>query len=173
MTQVLLLNSNMAAIKTVSLQRAISLISKGKVDVIEADPNRKLRSPSVTWEFPLVLRLRYFARVPKRKQTWSRRGVFNRDSWRCVYCGKSLDRETATIDHVIPLETCSKMGIPASVWSNTVCSCAKCNLRKTNRSLRDSGMKFVDPNYEPKTPRANYVIASGDVPSAWRVYLEI
>lgn len=173
MTQVLLLNSNMAAIKTVSLQRAISLIGKGKVDVIETDPNRKLRSPSVTWEFPLVLRLRYFARVPKRKQTWSRRGVFNRDGWRCVYCGKSLDRNTATIDHIVPRIECKKLGIKESTWSNTCSSCESCNKRKSSRSLRDSGMKFFDPNYEPKTPRANYLIASGDIPSSWRVYLEV
>jgi len=173
MTQVLLLNSNMAAIKTVSLQRAISLISKGKVDVIEADPNRKLRSPSVTWEFPLVLRLRYYAHVPKRKQIWSRRGVFNRDGWRCQYCGCSLTRENATIDHIVPRIECKKLGTKESSWSNTCASCPTCNRRKGARSLRDSGMKFIDPNYEPKTPRVNYVIASGDIPSSWRVYLEV
>jgi len=173
MTQVLLLNTNFQPLKTVSLQRAISLISKNRVDVIETDPNRKLRSPSVTWDFPLVLRLRYFANVPKRKRVSSRREVFNRDGWKCVYCGRNLDRETATVDHVIPRETCSKMGISASVWSNTVCACSKCNLRKSNRSLRDSGMKFFDPNYEPKTPRANYLVATGEIPNAWKAYIEI
>lgn len=173
MTQVLLLNANFQPLKTVSLQRAISLISKNRVDVIEADPNRKLRSPSVTWDFPLVLRLRYYANVPKRKQVWSRRGVFNRDSWTCVYCGKKLDRETATVDHIIPRETCAKTGIQASTWGNTCASCPQCNRRKANRSLRDSGMKFIDPNYEPKTPRANYLIASGEVPSAWKAYIQV
>jgi len=173
MTQVLLLNANMVALKTVSIQRAISLISKGAVDVVASDPDRKLRSPSVTWEFPLVLRLRYYTNVPKRKAIWSRRGVFSRDNYTCVYCGSKLSREDATVDHIMPRETCQKMKIQASTWTNTACSCPKCNRRKANRSLRDSGMKFHDPNFEPKIPRTNYIVASGEIPDVWRVYLQI
>lgn len=173
MTQVLLLNANFVPLKTVSLQRAISLISKGRVDVVEADPNRKLRSPSVTWDFPLVLRLRYYANVPKRKQVWSRRGVFNRDGWTCVYCGKKLDRNTATIDHITPRIECKKLRIKENTWSNTCSSCESCNKRKGSRSLRDSGMKFFDLNYEPKTPRSNYIIFNGEWPESWRAYIEL
>lgn len=173
MTQVLLLNSNMAAIKTVSLQRAISLISKNRVDVIETDPNRKLRSPSVTWEFPLVLRLRYYANVPKRKQVWSRRGVFNRDGWRCQYCGAELDRESATIDHILPASRCKAMGIPSSTWINTCCSCKRCNFRKNSKTPEEAGMRFFFNDFTPKIPRTNYVIASGNVPTEWKAYLSI
>ena len=44
----------------------------------------------------------------------------------CEYCGK----EGATVDHIIPK---SKGGL--DLPENTVCSCASCNLRKTNRPL--------------------------------------
>lgn len=173
MIAILLLNADMSALKTVSLQRAISLISKERADIIESVPGGKIRSPSVTLPLPSVLRLRKYVNVPKRKQVWSRRGVFNRDGWKCVYCNRSLDKNTATIDHIVPRIECKKLGIKESTWSNTCSSCESCNKRKSSRSLRDSGMKFFDPNYEPKTPRANYLIASGDIPSSWRVYLEV
>ena len=173
MIAILLLNADMSALKTVSLQRAIGLISKERADIIESVPGGKIRSPSVTLPLPSVLRLRKYVNVPKRKQVWSRRGVFNRDGWKCVYCNRSLDKNTATIDHIVPRIECKKLGIKESTWSNTCSSCESCNKRKSSRSLRDSGMKFFDPNYEPKTPRANYLIASGDIPSSWRVYLEV
>jgi hypothetical protein len=27
--------------------------------------------------------------------------------------------------------------------------------------------------WEPKTPRTNYLVISGEVPAAWKVYLEV
>jgi len=27
--------------------------------------------------------------------------------------------------------------------------------------------------WEPKTPRARYIVASGDIPATWKAYLEV
>jgi hypothetical protein len=27
--------------------------------------------------------------------------------------------------------------------------------------------------WEPKTPRVNYLVASGEIPASWKVYLEV
>ena len=143
MSQILLLNANGEALRAISLQRALSLIFGNKVDQLESVPDKKLRSPSLTLEFPSVLRLRRYVSVPRRRAVWSRRAVFARDNWKCQYCGCDLDRTTATIDHIISREECTRRGIRASQWSNTCASCPKCNRRKANRSLGDSDSPCV------------------------------
>ncbi len=178
MTAILLLNADMRPIRTLPLKRAVSLLSKGAVDVIESVPGRELRSATTAQPFPSVLRLKYFVNVPQRNAVWSRRAVFARDNYTCVFCGKKLNRSgrdsdpnKPTIDHLICQETCKKQHMRASTWSNTVTACELCNRRKANRTMRDAGMKFIDPNYIPKTPRANYLVLSGEIPVEWKFYL--
>lgn len=55
-------------------------------------------------------------------------------------------------------------------WGNTACACAKCNHRKGNRTPHEAGMKLL---WEPKTPRVDYLVASGELPEAWKFYLEV
>ncbi len=172
-TAILMLNANGEALRVISLQRALSLLMNNKVDVLETVPDKKLRSPSVEIPYPSVLRLKRFVNVPRRNAVWSRRAVFARDNWRCVYCNDQLDRTTATVDHLIPRDICDRMGVKASTWSNTCASCPKCNRRKANKRLEDSGMKFYNADYLPKIPRTSYIVFSGDVPSQWRAYLRI
>ena len=80
-----------------------------------------------------MIRLVQYVRVPRAIQRKiSRRALFARDGWRCVYCGTSSGR--LTLDHVIPR---SKGG--ESIWENVVTACAPCNLRKGDRLLEESG----------------------------------
>lgn len=173
MTQVLLLNANFQPLKTVSLQRAISLILKDKIDILESVPDKKLRSPSVEIPYPSVIRLKKFVNVPKRRTVYSRRAIFSRDNYTCQFCGKKLSREDATVDHLIPVEECKRLNIRASTFTNCTTSCAPCNRKKRNRRLEDSGMKFYNPNYTPKIPRVDYLVVSSDIPIEWRIYLEL
>lgn len=173
MTAILLLNADFRPIRTIPLKRAVSLLSKDAVDIIETVPGRLLRSATSSQPFPSVIRLRYFVNVPQRNAVWSRRAVFSRDNYTCVFCGAKLTRETATVDHLIPQETCRKQGIRASTWGNTATACEVCNRRKANRTMRDAGMKFFDPKFEPKTPRTNYLVLSGDIPEEWKSYIKM
>ena len=135
MSQVLLLNADMTPLRTVSLQRALSLIFNGKVDQIDNVADKQLRSPSISIPFPSILRLKKFVNVPQRHAVWSRRAVFARDHYTCSYCGEKLDRESATLDHIMPKSECSAKGIRASVWSNTTCCCRRCNFRKGSKNM--------------------------------------
>lgn len=171
MTAILLLNADYSALGIVPLKRAISLLIKDRIDIIEVVPDKQLRSPSTTQPFPSVIRLRYYVKVPRRKMVWSRRGVFARDQYTCVYCGTKLSREDATVDHLTPVEQCRLKGVRASTWSNTATACPKCNRRKANRSLEDSGMRFKDSSFEAKTPRTNYLIVTSDIRPEWKAYL--
>jgi len=170
-SQILLLNADFRAIRVLSLKRALSLLLKDRVDIVESVPGKKLRSPSTEIDYPSVIRLRRFVRVPDRKATWSRRAVFSRDHYTCQYCGRKLDRDEATLDHIIPVSECKARGIRASTFSNSCCSCVSCNTKKGSRNMRDAGLRFFDQEFEPKIPRVSYLIFSGDVPESWRVYI--
>jgi 5-methylcytosine-specific restriction endonuclease McrA len=61
-----------------------------------------------------------------------REAVFERDEWRCVYCGEQFAPSALTIDHVQP----QLRGGDGS-GGNVVTACATCNLRKGHRRLAE------------------------------------
>ena len=132
MHQVLVLNASYEPLNVCSDRRAHVLVWKGKAEVVEhhAQP---LRSAERSFVRPHVIRLLQYVRVPRAvKRRISRRALFARDGWKCVYCGTAGGR--LTLDHVIPR---SKGG--DSVWENVVTACAPCNLRKGDRLLEEVG----------------------------------
>jgi 5-methylcytosine-specific restriction endonuclease McrA len=111
-----------------------------------------------------VIRLVSYVRVPRAVQRKiSRRALFARDDWRCVYCGSSGGR--LTLDHVVPR---SRGG--DSVWENVVTSCAPCNLRKGDRSLEEARMTLLRPPRPPQ-PVLFIRLAAPKIPTGWRQYL--
>ena len=173
MVNVLLLNASYEPLAVISQRRAISLILKGRVEAVCEEVFR-LHSRSTALDIPTVIRLRRYVNVPRRGIRWSRRAVLQRDNYQCIYCGirleewqrgQPLTRHSFTIDHIIPR---SRGGL--STWGNTACACPLCNSRKGARTPHEAGMSL---RWEPKTPRVNYLVASGEVPATWKVYLEI
>jgi 5-methylcytosine-specific restriction endonuclease McrA len=104
-------------------------------------------------------------RVPRAAQRRiSRRALFARDGWECVYCGTTGVR--LTLDHVVPR---SRGG--DSVWENVVTSCAPCNLRKGNRLPEEVSMVLPTPP-RPPTPALFIRLHTPRIPTGWRPYLE-
>ena len=129
MQQVLVLNASYEPLNVTTVRRAHVLVFKGKAEVIE-ELDQPLRSATDAFPWPHVIRLVQYVRVPRTLQRKiSRRALFARDGWRCMYCGTTSGR--LTLDHVVPR---SRGG--DSVWENVVTSCAPCNLRKGNRLPR-------------------------------------
>jgi 5-methylcytosine-specific restriction endonuclease McrA len=111
-----------------------------------------------------VIRLVTYVRVPRTVQRKiSRRALFARDGWRCVYCGTSGGR--LTLDHVVPR---SRGG--DSVWENVVTSCAPCNLRKGNRLLEEAAME-LSRKPRPPAPVLFIKLAAPKIPTGWQPYL--
>jgi len=163
MQQVLVLNASYEPLNVTSVRRAHVLVFKGKAEVIE-ELDQPLHSATDTYPWPHVIRLVAYVRMPRAVQRKiSRRALFARDSWRCVYCGTTSGR--LTLDHVVPR---SRGG--DSVWENVVTSCAPCNLRKGNRSLEESGLEL---HARPKAPAPVLFIrlAAPRIPSGRRPYL--
>jgi len=161
--QVLVLNASYEPLNVCSVRRAHVLVWKGKAEIVESH-DRPLRSAAGAFVWPHVIRLLQYVRVPQAvKRRISRRALFARDGWRCVYCGTSGGR--LTLDHVVPR---SRGG--DSVWENVVTACAPCNLRKGDRTLEEAAMSL------PRQPRAPAPVlfirlAAARVPETWRQYL--
>jgi 5-methylcytosine-specific restriction endonuclease McrA len=163
MQQVLVLNASYEPLNVTTVRRAHVLVFKGKAEVIE-ELDSPLHSASSTFPWPHVIRLITYVRVPRAVQRKiSRRALFARDGWRCVYCGSAGGR--LTLDHVVPR---SRGG--DSVWENVVTSCAPCNLHKGNRTLEESGLQL---HTKPKAPAPVLFIrlAAPKIPHGWEPYL--
>ena len=167
---VLLLNASYEPLGIIPHRRAISLLMRDTVDAASVDAV-PLRGPASVFSIPRVLKLRRYVNVPRRGARWSRQAVFRRDGYTCIYCGveagatKRLSRNDMTIDHILPR---SRGG--QNTWTNTACACPRCNQRKGDRLPHEAGMRL---RWEPKMPRVDYVVASGEIPESWKVYLEI
>lgn len=165
MEGVLLLNASYEPLAVLSLRRAAKLLMRERVEPVVSDALR-LNSPEHTITVPTVLRLKVYVNVPQRHApAWTRRGVAARDNNLCAYCGKKCASGDLTIDHVIPLSRGGR-----STWGNTVVACRKCNQRKADRMPHEAGLKLF---IEPKTPRTRYVVLRGEIPAAWKVWVEI
>src|SRR5881396_877170 len=156
MQQVLVLNASYEPLNVTTVRRAHVLVFKGKAEVIEK-LGQQLHSATDTYPWPHVIRLVAYVRVPRAVQRKiSRRALFARDGWRCVYCGSASGR--LTLDHIVPR---SKGG--DSVWENVVTSCAPCNLHKGNRTLEESGLTMrVHPR--PPSPTLFIRLAAPKIP---------
>ncbi len=164
MKHVLVLNASYEPLNVTSMRRAYVLVFKGKAEVVEA-LEQPLRSASDTYRWPHVIRLITYVHVPRTAQRKiSRRALFARDDWRCVYCGDTSGR--LTLDHVVPR---SRGG--ESVWENVVTSCAPCNLRKGNRLPEEVSMTMRRPP-RPPAPVLFIRLAAPKIPSTWRPYLD-
>lgn len=170
---VLLLNASYEPLNVIPLRRAISLMLRERVDAA-TDDTLTVRSASDAFEIPIVLRLKRYVNVPQRGARWSRRAVFQRDQYTCIYCGitigdkrggSKLTLRSFSLDHIVPKSRGGR-----NSWVNTACACNRCNQRKGSRMPHEAGMRLL---WEPKTPRVNYLVAAGEIPQAWKIYLEV
>ena len=158
-----MLNASYEPLNVCSLRRAHVLVWKGRAEILEAH-GRPLRSSTTAFQRPNVIRLRTYVRVPRAvTRRISRRVLFARDGWQCVYCGTESTR--LTLDHVVPR---SRGG--TSVWENVVTSCAPCNHRKGDRLLEETHMNLARPPRAP-SPVLFISLALHRVPEAWVRYL--
>ena len=163
MDNVLVLNASYEPLNVCSTRRAHVLVWKGKAEVVER-LDEPLRTSTNTYVRPHVIRLVTYVRVPQSvKRRISRRALFARDGWRCVYCGDGSSR--LTLDHVVPR---SRGG--QSVWENVVTACGPCNLRKGDRLLADSGLHLQRPP-RPPAPVLFIHLATPTIPQIWQQYL--
>ncbi len=164
-TAVLVLNATYEPLNVVSVRRAIVLLLKDKAELVEA-AEAKLHAERVAYDYPLVIRLVAFVKVPRQLSLpLTRRTVMARDQYTCQYCGSQPGKSHLTMDHVVPR---SKGGL--SVWENVVTACGACNQRKGNRLPSEANMSLRS---KPSRPRyiAVVMLGQGSAPHVWQKYL--
>ncbi len=160
---VLVLNQNYEPFSVCSARRAFILIFLGKAEMIEKYDGVKIRSVTLSFPLPSVVRLGRYIHVPHKKILLTRRNILIRDQHTCCYCGSK--RGPMTVDHIIP----KNMG-GDDVWENLVCACEKCNNKKGDRTPSRAGMKLLK-----KPTRPNHITYIqhfiGVADQRWKPYL--
>lgn len=143
-SSVLVLNQNYEPLNVCNVKRALVLVLCGKAEVIEAAGN-VIRSAAATFSLPSVIRLVHLIRRPRPRVRLTRREIFARDGWICVYCGRAV--KDLTIDHVVPRHRGG-----AHTWENLVSACKSCNHRKAGRTPSEAHMHLLR---EPAVPKVS------------------
>ena len=144
MPQVLLLNNDNQPLQYPSWRRAVVLLLKGKAEVEETLKHIEDYIRVGEYYIPKCIRLKEQMAIPHKELPFSRTNIFKRDNYTCQYCGKHLEKDELTLDHVFPK---SRMG--PDIWENLVTCCKECNQKKANRTPKEAHMKLLKRPVRP------------------------
>lgn len=126
MQNCVILNGDYSYLNTVSWQKAIKLMVKGKATVIKYTEVVVKTAEKVIVKIPAVMKLIKIIRtIYRTKVPFSKKNVMIRDGFICQYCGAQKE---LTIDHVTPVSRGGK-----STFENCVTACKDCNNRKSDK----------------------------------------
>ncbi len=161
--RVLILNQNFEPLTICKVKRAINLVILGKAEVVENRNGEKIRSVTISFYVPSVLRLKYYINIKRKDIALTKKNIIRRDGHQCQYCGTASG--IMTTDHVIP----KTLGGGDS-WENLVCACVKCNNKKGGRTLEEAKMRLLKKAKKPHY--FTFIInALGQPDERWRPYL--
>ncbi len=87
--RVLVLNQTLEPLHVCGARRAVILLFTGKAERVE-DGHRVLRSPSLVFVIPSVIRLhRYINRPVRPAISFTKKNILKRDAYTCQYCGRN------------------------------------------------------------------------------------
>lgn len=163
---VLVINASYEAVNTIPARRAITLLFKGAA-VVEKPSPYFIKTPSISFRLPSVIRLVQYRRVPRMSRAVSRKSIMLRDRMTCQYCSRQYAGEPKklTLDHVIPR---SRGG--GSTWENLVACCLKCNNVKSDRTPEEAGMTLAR-HPGPVTSHAKHKLMQPVSSEDWEPYL--
>lgn len=144
MPQVLLLNNDNQPLQYTSWRRAVVLLLKGKAEVEETLKHIEDYIRVGEYYIPKCIRLKEQMAIPHKELPFSLTNIFKRDNYTCQYCGKHLEKDELTLDHVFPK---SRMG--PDIWENLVTCCKECNQKKANRTPKEAHMKLLKRPVRP------------------------
>jgi 5-methylcytosine-specific restriction endonuclease McrA len=168
MEQTLLLNATYEPLKIVHWQKAITLMCQGKVEVVR-EYDRRIRSVSITFRLPSVIRLLRFIKIKRRFDyvPFSRAQHLRARRPQCQYCGDEFPTSDLTFDHVLPVAQGGRKD-----WENIVTCCVTCNRRKGGRTPAEAGMTLKRPPKRPESvPAIRITLELRKAPESWRDYL--
>ena len=188
---VLVLNKHYAAVRVISARRAFRMLFKQIAEIVSVERDTYLTYDFESWRelselraqyereqhewircvrfelaVPRIVRLLVYDRLPRREVKFNRRNIYARDRNLCQYCGGGFPTSELSLDHVVPK---SRGG--GTNWTNLVCCCIKCNVRKGGRMPKEAGLKLIT---EPVKPRRSPVITlrmNSERYASWKQFL--
>jgi len=189
---VLVLNKHYMAIRIIGARRAFSLLFRQLAEVVSVEDNSYLAYDFQSWcelsEFkrhfepdgndwvstvnfyiavPRIIRLLFYDRLPRMDVKFNRRNIFARDKNRCQYCGAKFPTSELSIDHIIPRSMGGK-----SVWSNVVCACTGCNIKKGGRTPKQAGLSLIKKPVKPRRNPLLHIHLGHQRYQSWKQFLD-
>ena len=177
----LVLNRNWQAVHIATVSRALVMLYRDAARVVDprdyqtydwsdwarqrpAEGDAFVQGVSLQIRVPEVLTLTEYDAVPTASVAFSRRNIFKRDKFTCVYCGVQPGTDELTIDHVTPRAHGGQ-----STWDNCVLACLTCNHRKADRTPEQAGMRL---RKQPQRPNWKPVYALNSAPvESWTKFV--
>lgn len=161
--KVLVLNQDYSPLTLCTVSRAFLLVFLEKAELLAADKNGYMRTVSMSYPKPSVIKIKSYVHVPYKGVVLSRYNIFKRDGHKCQYCDTTKD---LTLDHLIPRSKGGK-----STWKNLVTACKRCNSRKGDRTPIEAGLVLQKPPFKP-----SYIMflrnSIGALNDDWQQYLK-
>ena len=160
---VLQVNASREPLRIISARQALKLITKGKAKVLV--PTIIEVYPSIY--LPSVIALTTYAKVPYKRPIPSRKNIFTRDGFKCLYCGAHGSKIVLELEHIVPK---SRGG--QGTWENVCASCHACNQKKRDRTPEEAGMTLIHRPLPASIHTARFVLKQlGSEVNAWAPYL--
>ena len=159
---VLVLNQNYQPLNVATVRRAVVLLGVGKAELLE-NGRGEVHTPHKAVPIPSVIRLMYLIKRPLLQRRLSRKEIFLRDNYTCLYCGR--ETKQLTLDHVMP-----RYRGGAHSWENVVSACTSCNHRKAGSTPQEARMKLLN---EPTAPKPNpyHIFHYNKIQDEWRQFI--
>jgi len=162
----LVLNNNFMPIGVLDSRTAFKNVYSESVDLIESYEGEFFTSPGAKWPVPSIVRTKRYVNLPYRKAVLTKRNVFKRDNYTCVYCGEIGTDKSLTWDHILPKSRKGK-----NTWENLATACFKCNNEKDNMTPEEIGW------VAPVAFHPHYLVTLKsfvrETPSGWGPYLMV
>ena len=191
-SSVLVLNKHYAAVRVISARRAFCMLFKEIAEIVSVEDSRYLTYDFDSWRelselrakyeredhewvrcvrfelaVPRIVRLLVYDRLPRTAVKFTRRNIYARDRNRCQYCGRRFPTSELSLDHIVP----RSMG-GLSDWTNVVCCCTTCNVRKGGRVPKQAHMKLIREPVKPKRSPVITLRLGSRKYSSWRQFLD-
>ncbi len=191
-SHVLVLNKHYAAVRVVNARRAFCMLFNKIAEIVsieestyqsydfdswrevseyraryEREHHEWIRCVRFELAVPKIIRLLLYDRLPRQAVKLNRRNIFARDRNRCQYCGKEYPTPELSLDHVIPR---SRGGQTA--WTNLVCCCVNCNVRKGGRTPQEAHIKLIAEAVKPKRSPMVTLRLTSDKYASWKQFLD-
>jgi len=191
-SSVLVLNKHYAPVRVVTARRAFCMLFKEIAEILSVEDSQYQSHDFESWreisEFrsryerehhewvrcvkfdlavPRIIRLMFYDRLPRLPVKFNRRNIYARDRNHCQYCGKKYPTSELSLDHVVP----KSRGGGAS-WTNIVCACVKCNVRKGGRLPEEAHMKLITEPVKPKRSPVVTVRLTSEKYASWKQFLD-